>query len=143
MVGLYIAAILIALVVIWISRRRESRTTSIPSQPGLPFVGNAFQLDPTGPHKTLTEWSKKRGAIFKIKLFGKEVIVLNDFDTIYEALVRKGEDFSSRDQLKGPEVRLCTYIHTLLVMPCWKVRSSLISTQSHPDSTRRRGVASG
>ena len=104
MVGLYIAAILIAFVFVWMSKRRESRTASIPSQPGLPFVGNAFQLDPTGPHKTLTEWSKKRGAIYKIKLFGKEVIVLNDFDTIYEALVRKGEVFSSREQLKGAEV---------------------------------------
>ena len=112
MVGLYIAAILIALVFIWISKRRESRTPSIPSQPGLPFFGNAFQLDPTGPHKTLTEWSKKRGAIFKINLFGKEVIVLNDFDTIYEALVKKGEDFSSRDQMKCAEVRKHAHIHT-------------------------------
>ena len=114
MVGLYIAAILIALVFIWISKRKESRTTSIPSQPGLPLFGNAFQLDQTGPHKTLTEWSKKRGAMFKINLFGKEVIVLNDFDSIYEALVQRGEDFSSRDQIKATEVSKHTYLHSYI-----------------------------
>ena len=31
----------------------------------------------------------------------------------------------------------------LLVTPCWKVQSGLISNQSHPDLTRRSRVASG
>ena len=64
--------------------------------PGLPLVGNTFQVDPMGLHKTLLRWSKTYGGVFTINLLGQNIVVLSSKEAIYEALVLKEDDFSGR-----------------------------------------------
>ena len=64
--------------------------------PGLPLVGNTFQIDPTGLHKSLSKWSETYGGVFTINLLGQNIVVLNSNEAIYEALVLKEDDFSGR-----------------------------------------------
>ena len=68
----------------------------LPKPPGLPILGNTFQLDDSGLHKTLSEWSVKYGPVYAMNLFGKDVVVLNSYEAIHEAAVRKGNAFSGR-----------------------------------------------
>ncbi|XP_078254918.1 LOW QUALITY PROTEIN: cytochrome P450 1B1 [Rhinoraja longicauda] len=60
-----------------------------------PVVGNAAQLGRL-PHLTLCEMSRRYGDLFRIKLGGRTVVVLNGEDVIRQALVRQGADFSGR-----------------------------------------------
>ncbi|ESO94963.1 hypothetical protein LOTGIDRAFT_63600, partial [Lottia gigantea] len=48
------------------------------------------------PHIVLTEWAKKYGTIFQMKLFNEEIVVLNDYMSIYEGLVMNGTALSGR-----------------------------------------------
>ena len=47
-------------------------------------------------HKVITDWSFKYQNTFTMQIFNKTVIVLNDYDSIHEALVTKGKDFGGR-----------------------------------------------
>ena len=50
-------------------RYLTSKRNKLPPGPrGLPFFGNAFQLDRNAPHETATGWSDKYGDVFKIKV---------------------------------------------------------------------------
>ncbi|XP_060567337.1 steroid 17-alpha-hydroxylase/17,20 lyase-like [Ruditapes philippinarum] len=62
-----------------------------------PFIGNLFDMSRT--HIVLTEWAKEYGPVFRFNLFGEEIVVLNDYDTIYEALVTRGSDFAGRPHM--------------------------------------------
>ena len=77
-------------------RKWTKRPLLLPKPPGLPLVGNTFQLDESGPHKTLTEWSEKYGPVYAINLCGKDIVILSSYEAIHEAAVLKGNDFSGR-----------------------------------------------
>ena len=62
-----------------------------------PIVGNLFDMSRT--HIVLTEWYKQYGGIFRFSLYGEEIVVLNDFESIYEALVTRGSDFAGRPRM--------------------------------------------
>lgn len=62
-----------------------------------PVVGNLFDMSKT--HLVLTEWYKKYGGVYRFSLYGEEIVVLNDFDSIHEALVSRGSDFAGRPRM--------------------------------------------
>ncbi|XP_045191616.1 steroid 17-alpha-hydroxylase/17,20 lyase-like [Mercenaria mercenaria] len=62
-----------------------------------PLIGNLFDMSKT--HLVLTDWAKKYGPIFRFSLFGEEIVVLNDYDSVYEALVTRGSDFAGRPHM--------------------------------------------
>ena len=108
-VSLVIGALIIRLLYIW------TRGPSLPHGPrGLPLVGNTFQVDPTGLHKTLAKWAETYGGVFTINLLGQNIVVLNSNEAIYEALVLKEDDFSGRPPSFRGEVRL---LFSTLVTP--------------------------
>ena len=58
-----------------------------PIVPGLPILGNILQLDVMSPHTTFTEWARKYGGQYMIKVFTEPILVLNDYESIRAALV--------------------------------------------------------
>lgn len=62
-----------------------------------PIVGNLFDMSKT--HLVLTEWASKYGPVFRFNLFGEEIVVLNDYESINEALVTRGSDFAGRPHM--------------------------------------------
>ncbi|KAI1760222.1 bifunctional P-450:NADPH-P450 reductase [Hypoxylon sp. FL1150] len=48
--------------------------TAIPQPPGVPLIGNVFDVDPNNTWKSLRELSEKYGEIFQIKVLGQTVM---------------------------------------------------------------------
>lgn len=90
----------VALVIIWLSLRYAwpSSDGKPPGPWSLPVIGNIF-LFGKAPHKNVTRLAQHYGRIFSMKLGSREVIILNDIDTVKEALLQRGSDFSSRPPL--------------------------------------------
>lgn len=79
------------------SQKNSDGNKSIPfARPLVPFIGNAWSLDFTRCHMELADWARKYGPIFWIRLYSEDVLVLSDYDSIYDALVTKGNDFAGR-----------------------------------------------
>ncbi|XP_039273179.2 cytochrome P450 1A4-like [Styela clava] len=85
--------------------RSKKQTIRLPPGPkGLPVVGNILQLGPN-PHLTMTNFAKKFGAVYRLKLGSRMVIVVNGMDAIKQALLRQPMDFVSR-----PEMHTTQYV---------------------------------
>lgn len=54
--------------------------------PGLPVIGNAFQLREKKPHMTFVKWAKTYGPIFSVRAGSKSFIVLNNIDVAKEVI---------------------------------------------------------
>ena len=75
---------------------RKSALDKIPGPKQLPFIGNAFQLDPKFPHMTFYKWAKKYGSLYKIKLLGSEFVMVSDIKGLQEVLLKNGKVFAGR-----------------------------------------------
>ncbi|CAH1800954.1 unnamed protein product, partial [Owenia fusiformis] len=49
-----------------------------------------------GPVWQVQKWAKEYGDAFKISILGEEIVILSDYDSIYEALVVRSNDFAGR-----------------------------------------------
>ncbi|XP_042323879.1 cytochrome P450 2D14-like [Sceloporus undulatus] len=77
-------------------KRRRCWSRYPPGPTSLPFIGTMLQIDLNRVHLSLTWLSKKYGNIYSLQYFWKNVVVLNGFKTVREALVSKSEDFADR-----------------------------------------------
>ena len=86
---------------------------SLPPGPrGLPFVGNVFQIDPTGLHKTLAKWGETYGGVFTINVLGQDMVVLRSFEALYEGLVLREHDLTGRPPCyRVKQVRSLVHMH--------------------------------
>ncbi|CAM4466007.1 cytochrome P450 2D14-like [Caretta caretta] len=75
-------------------RKRWSRYPPGPSS--LPFLGTMLQIDFHNPHVSFTQLSKKYGNVFSLQNCWTNLIVVNGFKAVKEALVQKSEDFADR-----------------------------------------------
>lgn len=50
-------------------------------------------------HLVFAEWAKRFGSVFEVKLFNEKIIVLNDYNSIHQALVQSGTDFAGRPKM--------------------------------------------
>lgn len=60
-----------------------------PGPPALPIVGHLLQLTKIFDHNACIKYSKEYGAVIRFHIGGKNIIVLNDFESIKEVLTRK------------------------------------------------------
>ncbi|THG98108.1 hypothetical protein EW026_g4018 [Hermanssonia centrifuga] len=66
-----------------------------PGPPGLPLLGNIFQLT-RSPWLRFVEWKDHYGSIFSLNLAGQPTVVINDFTTAADLLDRRSHIYSSR-----------------------------------------------
>lgn len=69
-----------------------------PGPLSLPVIGHALSLG-NNPHLSLTSMSEKYGDIFQIRIGTRRVLVLSGLDTLKQALIKQGDDFSGRPDL--------------------------------------------
>lgn len=62
------------------------------------MIGNILDLG-KNPHLSLTQMSQKYGEVMLIHLGAKPVVVLSGLETIKQALVKQGSDFTARPDL--------------------------------------------
>ncbi|XP_078581516.1 cytochrome P450 2U1-like [Branchiostoma floridae x Branchiostoma japonicum] len=73
------------------------RPRNLPPGPkGWPLLGNITMLARGHRFLTMAEWAKTYGPVYRIQLGRRTVVVLSGYDVMHEALVKRGEDFSSR-----------------------------------------------
>jgi len=78
----------------------------LPGPRGLPLLGNLLQLDPPRLHTILSGWAQRYGALYRLKLRGRDVLVVADADLIGEVLRNRPEGFRRRRALRNVMVEL-------------------------------------
>ncbi|XP_032069182.1 cytochrome P450 2K6-like isoform X1 [Thamnophis elegans] len=98
--GVILIVLLFILAIMFLLKRGSSRNNSCPNLPPgprtIPILGNLHMMDLKRPDKTMIEWSKEYGPIFRIKLGFQEVVVLTGYETVKEALVNQADAFADR-----------------------------------------------
>ncbi|XP_073481184.1 cytochrome P450 2B4-like [Aquarana catesbeiana] len=80
--------------------QRKPKHTNLPPGPKpLPIIGNLHMLDMKHPYKTFMEMSKEYGTVLTIHFGMAKVIILCGYDTVKDALLNHGEEFSNRPKL--------------------------------------------
>lgn len=68
-----------------------------PGPRGLPFIGSSLDTwNAEKQHIQLRQWAEKYGPLYKVYIGCKLVVVLGGWNTIHEALVKKGDIFAGR-----------------------------------------------
>lgn len=75
--------------------QRRLETPLPPTPFGFPIVGHLPRLG-SDPHIKMTEWRKKFGEIYRLKMGSQEAVVLNGLETIKKALQGQASDFAGR-----------------------------------------------
>ncbi|KAM7330181.1 hypothetical protein ACRRTK_011794 [Alexandromys fortis] len=77
--------------------KRSSKRGNLPPGPTpLPIIGNIHQIDVKNVHQAFTNFSKIYGPVFTLYFGMKPTVVLHGYETIKEALIGHGEEFSGR-----------------------------------------------
>ena len=74
--------------------RRDTRVP--PGPPLVPIIGNLLSLASSDPFSNFARLRKKYGDIYSLYIGRELTVVLNGFDVIYDALVKRGSLFSRR-----------------------------------------------
>ncbi|XP_072193255.1 cytochrome P450 2D6 [Excalfactoria chinensis] len=80
-------------------KRRKKWSRYPPGPMSLPFVGTMPFVNYNNPHLSFEKFRKKFGNIFSLQNCWTNVVVLNGYKTVKEALVNKSEDFADRPYL--------------------------------------------
>ncbi|CAL1709871.1 unnamed protein product [Somion occarium] len=73
----------------------RTRRLMPPSPPGLPLLGNVFQLPQFQWHR-FTEWKAQYGDLFSLNLAGQPVIVVNSIDVATDLFDKRSTIYSDR-----------------------------------------------
>uniref|UniRef100_A0A8C6NF04 Uncharacterized protein n=1 Tax=Melopsittacus undulatus TaxID=13146 RepID=A0A8C6NF04_MELUD len=80
-------------------KRRRKWSRYPPGPVSLPFIGTMLCIDFHNPHHSFKQLRKTFGNIFSLQNCWTNVVVLNGYKTVKEALVHRSEDFADRPYL--------------------------------------------
>ncbi len=78
----------------------------LPGPPGLPWFGNALQIDPAKLHLQLEAWARQYGPFFKIKIGPRRITVIGDHEAVATVLRSRPDGFSRTSRLQEIWVEL-------------------------------------
>jgi len=97
MLDIFVVIVCFSLIFIYVRSKGITSISTVPkTKTRWPVIGDAWKIDMNKCHITFSKWAKKLGPIFEVKLFNESFIVLNDFQTIHEALVENGAAIAGR-----------------------------------------------
>uniref|UniRef100_A0ACB8GG07 Uncharacterized protein n=1 Tax=Sphaerodactylus townsendi TaxID=933632 RepID=A0ACB8GG07_9SAUR len=67
-----------------------------PGPKALPLIGNLHQMDLKRPYRTMLQFSKQYGPVYRIQLGWQKMVVLAGYEAVKEALVNQGDAFADR-----------------------------------------------
>ncbi|MBI5259225.1 MAG: cytochrome P450 [Burkholderiales bacterium] len=73
------------------ARVHRRRMEDLPGPPGLPWVGNALQLDAPRLHQQLEAWADRYGPMYRLRLGSRRIVVVGDH-TVVAAVLRDRPD---------------------------------------------------
>jgi cytochrome P450 len=74
-------------------RAASRRIRDLPAPPGLPIVGNLFQLDIASLHRSVENWHRRYGDYFRFRNMGRETLVVADPEAIAAMLRDRPDGF--------------------------------------------------
>ena len=74
---------------------KAEKWLNLPYPRGIPLIGNVLQIDASRSHWQQVEWREQLGPVFCLRLFFEKMLVVNDYESIREVLVTKGQDYSN------------------------------------------------
>ncbi|KAJ6503710.1 cytochrome P450 [Mycena sanguinolenta] len=80
-------------------RFQRRRAPFPPGPPGIPFIGNLFQLPLEQPWIMYESWAKQYGDIVHLTAFGQHIVLLNSESAVLDLLERRSSIYSDRPQL--------------------------------------------
>ncbi|CAI0399171.1 unnamed protein product [Linum tenue] len=89
----------------FLHRYKHKQTSSShlpPGPPGLPLIGNLFDIDSSAPHRSLWRLSQVYGTLMSLKLGRTRVLVVSSARMAEEVMKTQDLVFCSRPSLTGP-----------------------------------------
>jgi cytochrome P450 len=78
----------------------------LPGPRRLPLLGNLLQLDAKRLHRILHGWAQRYGPLYRLRLVGREVLVVADGELIGEVLRNRPDGFARRRALRNTMLEL-------------------------------------
>lgn len=69
------------------------RIRDLPGPPGLPWLGNALQINSEQLHRTLEEWAGKYGPAFRFRITSRKFVVVSNPETVAAILRDRPDGF--------------------------------------------------
>ncbi|KAJ6525732.1 cytochrome P450 [Mycena capillaripes] len=113
-VSLFCAVLVIATTLV-LYPRRIAKLNSIPGPPRFPIVGNLFQVPRKHPWVTFAKWKKVYGDIILVKVFSRNLVILNSTEVATELFEKRSLVYSERPL--RPMAQLCGFGKALLFLP--------------------------
>ena len=95
MIVIVIQLVLITLGV-YVLLKKRNPLDKIPEPKPYPLIGNVHQLDMGKVFINMAKFAKQYGGIFKIHIFNKPVVIVNDQRFIHDVLVKLSVEFAGR-----------------------------------------------
>ncbi|GJE93712.1 cytochrome P450 [Phanerochaete sordida] len=81
-----------------VAKRATFASTRPPGPPGLPFVGNAYQIPHDRQWLKFDEWTKQYGDIVQISVMGQPTVIIGSAQIASDLLDARGAIYSDRPQ---------------------------------------------
>ena len=95
MIAFVIQLVVIAFVVYMLLKKRNP-LDAVPGPKSYPLIGNVHQLDMDKVFLNMADFAKQYGGIFKLYIFNKPVVIVNDQRFIHDVLVKQSLEFAGR-----------------------------------------------
>ncbi|OCL09917.1 bifunctional P-450:NADPH-P450 reductase [Glonium stellatum] len=110
-------------------------TTPIPQPPGVPFIGNIFNIDQNNTWVSLQELAAKYGPIFKIKVLKHQIVFIGSVALLEEICDEK----RFRKCVTGPIVEIRHSVHDALFTaydnePSWGIAHRIMAPLLSPSA---------
>ncbi|GAA6017347.1 hypothetical protein JCM10207_005602 [Rhodosporidiobolus poonsookiae] len=90
---------LVTVAVLFLFRQRRAKGPLPPGPPGLPIVGNLFDVPKSRPWVKFEEWTREYGDIFTLRLGSTTMLVVGRAGPAIELLDKRSAKYSSRARL--------------------------------------------
>ncbi|KAG8530293.1 uncharacterized protein KY384_004795 [Bacidia gigantensis] len=110
-------------------------TTPIPQPPGIPLLGNIFDIDPSNTWTSLQKLWEKHGEIFKITVLGQQIVFVGNVALCEEICDEK----RFRKFVGGPIVEIRYAVHDSLFTafenePSWPIHHRILAPLLTPSA---------
>ncbi|GAA5824646.1 hypothetical protein JCM11251_005288 [Rhodosporidiobolus azoricus] len=130
---------LVAIAVFFLARHRRAKGPLPPGPPGLPLLGNLFDVPKSRPWIKFEEWTREYGEIFTLKMGATTLMVIGRAAPAVELLDKRSAQYSSRQRLIMTSELVSRGLR-MTFMPysdLWKRQRKLLHQLTSPSASRQ------